>query len=298
VSSAFSKILVPIDDSDPARAAAETALRVARECGSEIVFAHALDARVIVDLGELVKDRAAALLAREREKAEARGLKSSAEILVGGLVKTLTEFAGETGADLIVMGTHARKGLSHLVLGSAAEGVLRASSVPVIVVRSAPQGGADDEPTFARILVALDDSGSGGAALSVALRYAATIGAELWCCTIVESEGVLRNAAVYGFDPKPIVRRLHTTAEKIVERALERARSRGIAAQGLVREDVAVVDGIIEAARDQDATLIAVGTHGKSGPGYFVLGSVAEGVVRNSPIPVLAVRAGAEREEV
>lgn len=289
MSSTFSKILVPIDDSLPARAATEAAIRIARECDAEVIFANAIDARVIVDMGELVKDQAGALLAQAQAEAEARAVKASAEILVGGLAATLTAFAGESGADLIVMGTHGRRGLEHFVLGSATEGVLRASAVPVLTLHSfAP--GDEGAPLFSRLFVALDDSDSADAALLLATRYAAAANADVTCCIVVDADAVIRNAGVYGFDPDPILEQAREAANESLGRAAALARRSGVTVHGVVREDDAVVDGIIHSAKDEGADVIVMGTHGRRGVRRFLLGSVCEGVVRSSPLPVLVVR--------
>jgi nucleotide-binding universal stress UspA family protein len=290
VSSAFSKMLVPIDDSEPAHAAIAAAIRLARECDAEVVFANAIDARVIVDMGELVKDQARALLAQALDEAKSGSVKASAEILVGGLVPTLTAFAAETRADLIVMGTHGRRGLEHFVLGSATEGVLRTSGVPVLTLHSfaAPDRPA---PLFARLFVALDDSDPADAALALAVRYAGAAGAKVTCCSVVESSAVVRDAAVYGFDPEPILEQARETANALLGRAAALAHDSGVSVHGVVREDDAIVEGIIEAAREEGADLIVMGTHGRRGMRRFLLGSVSEGVVRGSSLPVLVTRA-------
>jgi nucleotide-binding universal stress UspA family protein len=287
----FAKLLVPIDDSPPARAATGVAIRLARECGAEIVFANAIDTRVIVDLGELVKDQAAALLARARDEAEAHSVRASTEILVGDLVPTLMAFAGECGAELIVMGTHARQGLEHFVLGSATEGVLRVATTPVLTLhREVVTEATGDAPTFSRLFVALDDSESSDAALVLAARYARARNAALTCCCVVETEGVLRNAAVYGFDPEPVLEQARETANALLGKAAAITSGMGVSAHGVVREDDAVIDGILRAAQDEEAGAIFVGTHGRRGLRRFLLGSVAEGVARDSTLPVFVTR--------
>lgn len=289
MSSTFSKILVPIDDSQPARAATEAAIRIARECFAEVVFANVIDARVIVDLGELVKDQAGALLAHARAEAEARSVKASAEILVGGLAPTLTAFAGESGADLIVMGTHGRRGLEHFVLGSATEGVLRASAVPVLTLHSfAPRD--EGASAFSNLFVALDDSDSADAALALATRYAAAAHAKVTACIVVDADAVIRNAGVYGFDPDPLLEQTREAANESLGCAAALARRDGVSVHGVLREEDGVVDGIIQGAKEEGADLIVMGTHGRRGVRRFLLGSVCEGVVRSSPLPVLVVR--------
>jgi nucleotide-binding universal stress UspA family protein len=61
-----------------------------------------------------------------------------AEAVIGTPASAIIEFAGGRGVDLIVMGTHGRGGMSHLLLGSVAERVVRTAPCPVLTVRSAP----------------------------------------------------------------------------------------------------------------------------------------------------------------
>jgi len=60
---------------------------------------------------------------------------SSSGLLMGSPARRIVEHAGETGADLIVMGTHGRTGLGHLLLGSVAERVVRTAKCPVLTTR-------------------------------------------------------------------------------------------------------------------------------------------------------------------
>jgi nucleotide-binding universal stress UspA family protein len=291
----FSRLLVAIDDSDPAKAAAESAIRLARECGAEIVFANAIDARVIVDLGELVKDQATALLARAQDDAAARGVKAAGEILVGELATTLKEFAGEIGADLVAIGTHGRQGLGHFILGSAAEGVLRAAEVPVLVVRTTPEASAAGKAAFPSVLVAHDGSDAARAAASVAIRYAAHAGAAVTFCTIVESEAVLLHETSSDV-AHPVSDSIRAAARDIVESARDEARAQGVDAEASVREGIDVGEGIIEAAREHDARLIAMGSRGRVDAERSALGSACKAVARNSPVPVLVAHAPHEAE--
>ncbi|MHA6853701.1 universal stress protein, partial [Ralstonia pseudosolanacearum] len=80
-------------------------------------------------------------LAEVATKLEAAGIKHSTKLLEKSIVPgqisaTIVAEANETDTDLIVLGTHGRRGLKHLVLGSVAEGVVRKSNKPVLMVRS------------------------------------------------------------------------------------------------------------------------------------------------------------------
>ena len=104
--------------------------------GCALYAADVLD--VLRKAGRSVLDAAEALARREDIKSDSVLL----ETLGGPAADMILAQAKEWAADLIVMGTHGRRGLARMVMGSDAEGVLRGSNVPVLLVRGAPRQGA------------------------------------------------------------------------------------------------------------------------------------------------------------
>jgi nucleotide-binding universal stress UspA family protein len=167
--SAIRKILVPVDFSECSRAALERAVELARELRAEIHLMHAWQppyevgpflAQVPV-LGPTGRRTSLAELAR-RESGHALE-KLTAELADAGVVVTgrlepgsareaIVHAATGGGYDLVVMGTHGRTGLRHLLLGSVAEWVVRHSAVPVLTVRQSREAPArqDERETEAR----------------------------------------------------------------------------------------------------------------------------------------------------
>jgi universal stress protein A len=143
-------ILAAHDFSDGANAAWQLACDLARLHGARLVLAH-VDARrsglvaaplLVPDLGApaLAADEYALISARRKLEAIARevacpGLHVEVVARAGPVVDTLLALVGEVGADAVVMGTHGRKGISHLLMGSVAEKVVRGCPVPVVTVR-------------------------------------------------------------------------------------------------------------------------------------------------------------------
>jgi len=147
---AYKRILVPVDGSATATAGLREALRLAKAMRARLRLVYVIDEfpvvqsetygftgvdlmRALADEGKAVLARAGKLAASRRVKAEA-GLTRSAMGRVGDVI---VREAKKWRADLIVMGTHGRRGLSHVVLGSDAETVIRASRAPVLLIRSA-----------------------------------------------------------------------------------------------------------------------------------------------------------------
>lgn len=149
----FERILVATDFSPASDAALEHARTLARQFGSSLNLVHVFedpftsgafvgDGTVMMpmDLREALLESAGAQLA-DRHAAHAEALPgSSTDLLIGSGAKSIVEHAQTTHADLIVMGTHGRTGLPHLLLGSVAERVVRTATCPVLTTRESAPG--------------------------------------------------------------------------------------------------------------------------------------------------------------
>jgi len=144
----FTKILVPVDGSAPSDAAVELALRLGAENRSSVTFVHAVELSRIAALTgpsaidpSLAIDAACragtAILAHTQDKAAAAGVACTTQLIEDECVRSVIEAARQTKADLIVLGSHGRSGISRALLGSVAEGILRRSTVPVLVCHAA-----------------------------------------------------------------------------------------------------------------------------------------------------------------
>jgi universal stress protein A len=146
------KILVPVDFSEPSQAALSYAAEFAKPFGASIDVLHvwevpsfmparglALEGSADLPLIELVKKNSERELDRFVAEASKRGVVvHEARSEPGSAAHAIVERAREDGYDLIVIGTHGRTGLSHVLIGSVAERVVRHARCPVISVRTAP----------------------------------------------------------------------------------------------------------------------------------------------------------------
>jgi nucleotide-binding universal stress UspA family protein len=143
---AIQRILSAVDFSETSTAAARRALELARATGAELVFLHALHEPAfsyadgagyltpdLIEQFELEMQRR--LDAWAQSLAEP-GLRMRTRVVHGAPQTALVDAAKDERADLIVLGTHGRTGLGHLLLGSVAERVVRTSPVPVLTVRT------------------------------------------------------------------------------------------------------------------------------------------------------------------
>jgi len=144
----YKKILVPVDGSEASTLGLQEATQLAKACGATLKAIHVVNDLVVINTAyfpQTYYDQTLAALHQggkkilESAQATARqnGVELQVELLdtVGGPADQIIEQAKTWGADLIVMGTHGRRGLRRLALGSDAEIVLRASPVPVLFVR-------------------------------------------------------------------------------------------------------------------------------------------------------------------
>jgi universal stress protein A len=142
------KILVPLDFSPPSDYALTYAKGLAADFGASLHLLHVIEDRLMtgpwpveVYLGELPRLREG--LVKDAESRivdclkgiEQSGLQATGEVLIGGPFQAIVDLAQSSEAGLIVMGTHGRTGLTHLLIGSVAERVIRHAPCPVLVVR-------------------------------------------------------------------------------------------------------------------------------------------------------------------
>lgn len=138
---AIRRILHPTDFSDLSRPAFELACSLARDYGAELVVCHVCPLPVVgvvdgitVDLPTGWREQSQARLEQVRP-ADSR-VAVAHRMADGDAVREIVKAAGDVKADLIVMGTHGRGGLSRVLMGSTAEGVMRKAPCPVLTVKT------------------------------------------------------------------------------------------------------------------------------------------------------------------
>ena len=141
--------------------------------------------------------------------------------------------------------------------------------------------------SFRRILVAIDFEESAEQALARAVELARTEGAELMLLHVYIDLPAYPD--VTAGRVQAIYQEQRHWVEGELERRARHARAQGLIARPMVRTGSPAVT-IAQVAAEQQADLVVVGTHGRSGLDRFMLGSVAERVVRQAPCPVLVVK--------
>jgi nucleotide-binding universal stress UspA family protein len=124
------RILVPTDFSPLSTVALEHAIALASLCRASIHLMH-----VQADAGKDVDIEAARRLAGLVSRCHAEGIVVTSQMCAGQPAAAIVEAAADRAVDLIVLGTHGRHGVAHLMLGSVAEHVVRTAPCPVLTVR-------------------------------------------------------------------------------------------------------------------------------------------------------------------
>ena len=290
-------ILVPLDGSDLAERALTVAAELARRGGSALRLVHVhlpvaanpihVEGLPVIDehFRSLGRDHEQAYLERVRDRLAA-GVSTSVALLDGPPATTLADDARTKGAGLIVMTTHGRGGIERALLGSVADELVRISPVPLLLVRDG-RGGVSSH--FRRIVVPLDGSPLSERILEHALYLAhSDLPAELVLINVVQPppRGNWAGNAPSEGDTAPH----EENARRYLDGVARRLTAAGARVQASVLVSADVASAVVNFARDENADVIALATHGRSGLRRLALGSVADRVVRTTTTPVLVVR--------
>jgi nucleotide-binding universal stress UspA family protein len=295
----FKHLLVPLDGSHLAEAALPAA----------IYFAKALNARV--SLFHVIEHDAPQEIHGERhltnpddarryiDEVVARAFPPELMVEqhihsneVNNVARSIAEHERELGSDLIVMCTHGRGGLRDIMFGRIAQQVIGLGITPILLIPPSMSGAAS---TFIckRILVTLDGNPDHEEGLKVAASLAKICGAELSLIMVVQNYNTLagEEAATAKILPGAthiLLDLAELDAKEYLHRHVAVLQSAGITARADVRRGDPVTS-IVVTAKETDADLIALATHGKTGMDAFWSGSTAPNVTRRSVTPLLLV---------
>jgi len=148
---AFKRILVPVDGSDTSKKALAVALEMARDANGRVRLFHAVDELAYVtgfeysgDVIKIAQQAASRVLEEAAAIAKAAGVPNDTSLVEfpgQRLGDTVAEEARKWEADLIVVGTHGRRGLGRVILGSGAEQIIRVAPIPVLTIRGEDRSG-------------------------------------------------------------------------------------------------------------------------------------------------------------
>jgi nucleotide-binding universal stress UspA family protein len=296
----FKRILYPTDFSKCAGHALPHTLHLAETYGAEVHLLHALVlheadpsniSHRLPDMEELyrVLEEHAETQMRSAIKEHGRASFSikSAQVRAISAAGAILDYASENEIDLVVMGTHGRRGLRRLLLGSVAEEVVRLAPCPVLTVPEREDGTSAGR--VERIVVPVDFSEHARLAVSYAIHLADAYGAELHLFHVVDE-------VIYPDFYPPVLPSGGSITEELRDQSLERMRSllSGFEAAEAkaavhVRAGRAAPE-IADFAERQAADLVVIASHGLTGISHVLLGSVTEQLIRRAPCPVFTIK--------
>jgi nucleotide-binding universal stress UspA family protein len=292
------KVLYPTDFSRCAGHALPHTLHLAETYGAELHLLHALVLHEAdpSNLSHRLPDMEELYLALEehadtqmktaiKEHGRAGFTIQSAQVRALSAASAILDYATENEIDLVVMGTHGRRGLRRLLLGSVAEEVVRLAPCPVLTVPEREERASPDR--IDRIVVPVDFSEHAQLALAYAEELGDVYGAQLHLLHVVDE-------VIYPDFYPPVIPSGSSITEELRDQSLERMKT---LLSGFEDTDAAVhvragraAPEIADFAKDHDADLVVIASHGLAGISHVLLGSVTEQLIRRAPCPVFTVK--------
>lgn len=277
----YRSIVVPLDGTAFGEQALPLALNLARQYQARLHLMHAHTATK------------ADLSSRKQEQLYLNTLISEVKRTWDGpidgtvigepIVSALCAYAASVQAELIVMSTHARTGFLRLWLGCVADEVVRSTPIPVLLVRAydtAPKVAI--KPAMQHILVPLDGSHLAELILPHAVALGGSLQADYTLLQVIEPPPI---ESVGSSDQSP--EGLRDAAHNYLESVAEQMRREGMHVQTDVIIADRTADALLGYTRAKEFDLTTIATHGRSGMGRVLIGSVADAIVRNGTTPVL-----------
>ena len=321
-------ILVPIDGSHFAEQALQYAHMLARTFSSQVHLLEVIpdlerermriDSLTLVHSGNLsseqmrlthdaameLRNHTEGYLQSQAAPLQADGIQTEVHVHFGHAAEEIRLLAVDIKADLIVMATHGYSGIKRWTLGSVADKVIHATSIPVLLIR-----GSDKSPVhraaLRRLLVPLDGSALASQALLLAQELAERAKAKMILLYAVDP--VTETVPSVGMDGTIFATGMHDSRNpnmSDITAALEERRERALHSlehildtRGDVKQSSVVVsvvgypaEIIVDEAERRQVDLIVMATHGYTGIKRWALGSVADKVLHSTQTPLLLIR--------
>ena len=299
----FQKILIPVDGSQCGDHAAKFGLEFAKRLGAHVVLTNAL-------IEYATEKDANRVIGPSRQMAEKLGVPFEVRLAEGRFLSIgdgIIEASQESNSELIVMGTHGHEGIPRMLLGSVAEWVSRRATVPVMLIRELAHATphttphpTTGHPKLEHILVAVDGSPQSNLALTTASDLACALGINLELIHVIPDIPAVYSYTAYEYAPMIDFAKyqhdLEAESQAIIAAALalldaHTPKVAEVRTSRVPADGTRLGDAIIKTAKEHNADLIVIGTHGRSGVDLLLLGSVAERVSHRSEVPVLMIRA-------
>jgi len=298
----YTRILIPLDGSKTAEEVLPYAHTLATKLRVPVELIGVID---IVEFAVHISAEKARYLEKMIEQEERRsmdylkgiantfpGLSVNCVIEKGRAAEAIIDKAGADKGTLIMMATHGRSGIDRWVLGSVAEKVLRAANNPLLLVRAAKPT-TSGQARLTSVIVPLDGSELAESVLPAVTELAKKLDLEiiLFRAFNIPYSIYAGGDGYYAVNFDQLIAEMKDEATTYLEKKTGELKRQGIEKISFLVKEGLSADEIISFGRQTPDNLIAMCTHGRSGPKRWVLGSVTETVVRHCGDPVLVIRA-------
>lgn len=307
-------ILVPLDGSELAEQALPLAVALAHASGAELHLIHVfVPYAARIDMPGAIIDNTE--FERKLEEQSTEYLRSVTERVAKELpdhvyadpvrtrpirspysesvavVDRLRRAVARLHPDLMVLATHARGGLGRAWLGSVADALIRRVNVPTLLVHPR-EGVPTPASAFRHIVVPLDGSELAEESIPIAERLAALGDARVTLLRVVVPQPAMGPPSVVLQFNVDQLEHFQREAKRYVDEVADRFRGALPSIESVAVLAESPPRAILEWCDEHGVDLIAMSTHGRSGFRRFMLGSVADKIVRGAQIPVLLTRPG------
>jgi nucleotide-binding universal stress UspA family protein len=297
----FTRLLIPLDGSSAAAQVLPYGRTLARGLKIPVELLAVIDVRAfLTSVGQArILDR---LLREETDKSEnylARVAKQfpsthvERAVVQGNAAEAIIDKAAVDKSTLIAMATHGRSGINRWLLGGVAEKVLRATTNPLLLVRALLGGGADGEATLRSVVLPLDGSELAEVALPTAAYLAKKLAVEIYLLRAYSNPygAFALGAGPYAVNLEEWMAGVREETRGYLEAKMTALNQQGVEEISYLLQEGNAAEEIVATAEETPESLIVMSSHGRTGVKRWVLGSVAETVVRHADRPVLVLRA-------
>ena len=307
----YRKIMVPLDGSQLSEGIVPHARSFAEALKVPVELLHVIDPEIITTFSDPEHGRYVDVVEADMQQHGIRYLEQVARkqlerrssdafavtcsVVIGKPAEAIIDRAAAEPGALIAMATHGRSGVQRWLLGSVADKVLRAAANHLLLVRTTGEAKNTGAAPLKAVIVPLDGSTVAERVLPSVSFLAKKMDLEIVLLRVYS----LLGSAYYGVegyapDLGELEGQIRGEAREYLDMKIKQLKGEGLERVSSVLLQGSGAEEIIGLARKTPENLVAMCTHGRSGVGRWVLGSVTDRVVRHSGDPVLVMRASAE----
>jgi len=282
-------ILCAIDLSDISTHVLGLAAEFAEACDAKLMVLHVVeiwDKRydfIVAEIGKRIEVEAYGKVQTELDRlGKSKGVPVEVVVQKGQAIETIQDAIKKLQPDLVVMGSHGRRGMDNILLGSVAERILRVSPVSVLVVRP------PKNPDIYTLLCAVDLSDCSRTALERAIELAKQD--KVASLKVLHVFEVPIGYLEAGMSYETALIKTRDIHQREFDAFLEQYKTCGVKLEPVLEEG-APASLVVKYAENIKADLLVIGAHGKSRLTAMLIGGISTKIVHRSTVPVLAVKA-------